>query len=147
MQTLPENLKKLIDLSKEQGWALETPASDEGIDGLNKKIMQLYSHPLPEEYIAFLKIMNGFSDFGMMIYATKDANEMQSDSDIYDILEIIENIAKEPLQRIHLGESGGDLFVYDVKDKIFYVVDHAGNINETHDSFFKLVDGIARNLL
>jgi hypothetical protein len=92
--------------------------------------------------------VNGFNDFGLMIYADVSNYSEASSNSILGFLEANEEYRQRFPQRIAFAEMGDDLLAYDQTSQSFINHDREpGGVNERYASFEEMLDVTAAMLL
>lgn len=82
--------KLLSDIRKVEGKygdTLNTPASNEQIELLKKIVKEKFDHVLPEQYVNFLKTVNGLEFNGFIFYGVDSSLlEVQNNQTVYGLL-------------------------------------------------------------
>jgi hypothetical protein len=61
-------LSEVRKVEEKYGGSLNAPASNEQVEILTKKVKEKFNHTLPEQYINFLRNVNGIEFNGFIIY-------------------------------------------------------------------------------
>lgn len=140
-------LEILIDkvgaLARGWGEELEPPATSLEIDDLVSEVVARYSARLPEEYLAFLRLVNGLEVNGLIIYGTKNSESDSSSSPLglVEMNDVIrDSVRFDPLKVVLIGEDGAGLITYDDSSMKFQYRDRIGlDRVETFESFEQML--------
>jgi len=121
-------IEKIRTSAKQWSETLEPEANDSELDNFTKEVLLKYSISLPEEYINFLKVINGLEFNGLIIYGTKNS-EIDPDGsplDLIEMNEIMKNTLDKQLGVVVIGEDSTGLITYDNNSKQFQYRDRIG---------------------
>jgi hypothetical protein len=115
--------------SAKWGEVLEPCASREEILNVRKRVLEKFDVVLPEEYLDFLRLVNGLEFNGLLIYGTKNSTTDAGASPL-DLVEM-NDIARENVNfnlstLIVVGEDSTGLLTYDPIKKAFQYRDRIG---------------------
>ena len=140
--------KQAIAESENSGSELQEACSKQKIATLKNEAEAILNMQIPEEFIAFLNHMDGYSDFGLMLYASHPVYLEKSDSWIYGLIESNQHYFQFFPVMIVLGECGDELLVYDDKLKRYKNIDRVGgNVNAEYESFWEMIDDVLESLM
>ncbi|MCP5425922.1 MAG: SMI1/KNR4 family protein [Gammaproteobacteria bacterium] len=146
MSELPANFSALLDEARENG--LEPPCPPDRLQELQDRVQQAFTYDLPPGYLKLLSLLNGFNDFGLMIFADTSTYSEASGNSILGFLEANEEYRQQFPQRIAFAQMGDDLLAYDLASESYINQDREpGGINERYTSFEEMLDVTAAMLL
>jgi len=115
MRTIKEIMKLLEE--DQTAWILR-PATQKEINLCQKNLKKIELEPLPQGYIDFLKMHNGFAWNGIEFYGTYRVSILE-DPDGFKLIDIISmndefNDDYELDEKVLLGRADEDYFTYDI---------------------------------
>lgn len=116
---------------KAQSWGekLAPPATASELKEFSDKVLSRYSINLPEDYISFLRIVNGLEFNGLVIYGTKNS-ELDPAASPLDFFEMNESIQKALKARaidvVAIGEDSTGVITYEKRNDQFQYRDRIG---------------------
>ncbi len=134
--------KLLSDIRKVEekyGDSLNTPASNEQIELLKKIVKEKFGHVLPEQYVNFLKTVNGLEFNGFIFYGVDSSLlEVQNNQTAYGYVDTNEIWYENEHQKQYMffGESNisGDCF--DLSNGVYVELDNPlGTLMYTFNDF------------
>jgi len=146
--TFSHLFKQAIKAGEKAGSELQQACDEQKIVKLKSQAATILTMQIPEEYIDFLNQMDGYSDFGLMLYASHPVYLEKSDSWIYGLVETNHHYFQFFPIMLVLGECGDELLVYDDKLGLYKNIDRVGgNINAEFESFWEMIDDVLKNLI
>ena len=143
-------LQKIEVKMKKFGYEPSKPSTNPDIENLKKRIQSELQLSLPIDYENFLMDKNGLTWNGAMFYSSidmpKDWNKWYKTWGLVDANLLLErNLFKE---RLVLGESGIDFYVYDFSLSLYLILDRPSlRVMEKFESFDEFITNILNILL
>lgn len=140
--------KKLLSdirkIEEKYGDSLNTPASNEQIEILTKTVKEKFNNVLPEEYINFLKTVNGL-EFNGFIFHGVDSSliDTQKDETVYGYIDNNEIWYENEHQRQYMffGESNISWYCFDLINKVYVELDNpSGTLMHTFTDFDSMLE-------
>jgi hypothetical protein len=123
------------------------PATDEDISLCNQDLSDCEPNiSLPDGYVQFLKMLNGFAWNGIEFFSTDQVTNTETD---YTLLDIVS--ANEDFQEyyegftymVHLGQANDDVYVYNTKNGRYEIRSIVSRkVMEDFDSFEAMFVGV-----
>jgi hypothetical protein len=127
----------LFDLLREKGAYVAPAATDAELDECNRRLETCDFPRLPEEYVKFLKLANGFAWNGFQFFGATRTKEAITDFVLRDIVSYNDEYSYEEGILI-LGSFDEVYYVYDAEHKDYRSIDRLTKIQE--DAFRDLGD-------
>jgi len=124
-----EKLEEVKKVLNEFNRDFDAPATEKEIQLFTDEVKKKFGFDLPEEYIDFLKVMNGYEFNGFVIYGVDERLlEKKPDEHINGFIELSEILyeVEDPKQYIFIGEDNISLYVYDLVRKKYIIIDNPG---------------------
>ncbi len=122
------------------------PATDEDIAFCNEDLKDMEFPSLPEGYVDFLKMLNGFAWNGIEFYSTDQVTDEETGYILSDIVSANVNFGQQNDDLAHclqLGRSDEDVYVYNTANEHYEVLDRTGrDVMEEYDNFETLFTGV-----
>ena len=146
-------LKQVKKERKEFDEGTNGPARASEIKEFKAEAKERLEVVIPDEYYAFLKVVNGIEYNGCIIYGI-DEESLEDDPE-QEISGFIENnegyrmdIADEDDNYTVIGESDMSWYVYDGDEDKYYILDNGdGDVMEEVESFDALIEAILKESL
>ncbi len=136
-------LEKVATEKLQFGRAMQPPASEAEIEALVLKSRTRLGAELPADYLDFLRRTNGYSWNGLGIFATHEMQIVGStDKFVHDFTEmnLYYRDNSDYKNRLVFGDGNMDVYVYEIADKQYAIVDRVpGNVIERLSSFDELI--------
>ena len=141
-------MKAMIDKIRVEanryGELLEPPATDSELNEFIDKANTVFSTDIPDEYIEFLKIVNGLEFNGLIIYGTKNSETDPNSSplDLFEMNEMFHELDNPIISNlIVVGEDSTGVLTYDKSTKEFQYRDRiALDRIESYSSFREMLE-------
>ena len=136
-------LKKLED---DDGAMIPRPASSKDLALCQKDMAETELPPVPQGYIDFLRGVNGFAWNGIEFYSTDQVTDPETNYTLNDIVsanEAFADYSDDFKDMVLLGRADEDLFVYNIANKKYEVLDFtAHDVMEDFDTFDAMFVGV-----
>ncbi len=136
----------LKQLSKDEGAMIVRPASSKDLAQCQKDMAEIGLPPVPHGYIDFLRDVNGFAWNGIEFFSTDQVTDPESGYTLNDIVTANEDFADygDDLEGfVLLGRADDDLYVYNVANEKYEVLDFTGHdVMEDYDTFDAMFEGV-----
>ena len=146
MKTIDDILNRLTETDMDA--MIVRPATNKDIDRCNKDFTESgLKVTLPDEYVKFLKKLNGFAWNGIELYSTDQVTDPETNFTLNDIVSANEQFLKynEGFEHcFYFGRVDDDLYVYNTtkENKRWEVLDLVGrDVMEEYDTFEELFAG------
>jgi hypothetical protein len=118
-------LTKIINKRKAERTAIQPPITANSTNNLKKEARARLFYDVPEDYIRFLRITNGFNWNSLFIYASETARIDNTNASIIGFVEanLIWQEYEPHKNLITFGDSSLDKFVYNFKASQYQIVD------------------------
>ncbi|GAB3253178.1 YrhA family protein [Chitinimonas naiadis] len=141
LKTVFNRIKKAI---KADDGILEPGATSTEIEAFQKSVKEEFDAVLPEDYLEFLKLVDGVEHNGLIIYGTKSSvsSDEGSELDLVEMNYVHRESEREELETcIVLAEDSSLLFTYNVGTGQFETRDMIGlDVEDTYASFVELLE-------
>jgi hypothetical protein len=144
----------LLDIRKVEekyGDTLNNPASSEQIELLKRTAKEKFNHDLPEQYVNFLKTVNGIDFNGFVFYGVDNTLfEVQNNSKIYGYIDANEIWFENEHQKQYMffGESDISRYCFDILNKTYVEIDNpSGTIMHTYIDFDSMLEKALKDSL
>ena len=117
------------------------PADSKDLTLCQKELAEYKKPAMPQDYVDFLRIANGFAWNGVLFYSTDQVTDPEDGFTLDDIVSANEDFEErtDTDGKLLIGRSDEDLFVYNPQEKIYEVLDFTSlDQMETYDSFESL---------
>lgn len=100
------------------------PADSKDLTLCQKELAEYKMPAIPQEYVDFLRIANGFAWNGIMFYSTDQVTDPKDGFMLDDIVSANEDFEERGYEgKLLIGRSDEDLFTYDPEAKIYEILD------------------------
>ena len=144
-----KHFQEMIQETLQDGYQWERPATEVSIIELQVNSQKKLKTELPIAFCEFLRLMDGYDDFGIVLFGTKQRPGINGGW-VYGVLEFNTEIFCQFPELIVLGKSGDDYLVYDSKASTYKFKNldsTANNLNAEFTTFSDLIDDIIIPLL
>jgi hypothetical protein len=148
---LREQLRQIEKNLEKYGEKLQPPATAKAIEHLRKQAKKRYNADLPEQYIDFLRTVNGLDFNGLTIYSAD--NPMQDDSStesVYGFIESNEVWHENEWQRKYLffGDSDIGWYCINLDTGLYEEQDKpSGTVMKTFKDFVSMLESAVQRRL
>ena len=143
-------LFEIKKIEEKYGDALNKSASNEQIENFEKIVQEKFNYVLPEQYIAFLKTVNGLEFNGFTFYGVDSAlldNEGQSVYGFIDSNEIWHENEHQK-QYIFFGDSNLSWYCSDLLKGVYVELDKpSGTVINTYSDFNAMLEKALKHSL
>lgn len=145
MATIDDVLNHLTKI--DFGAMIVWPATDEDIRLCNEDFAECgFDVSLPDDYTAFLKMLNGFAWNGIEFFSTDQVTDTETNYMLGDIVSSNQDFVErnEGFEHcVFLGRADDDLYVCNTKNGRYEVMDMTGrDVMEEYDSFEAMFVGV-----
>lgn len=144
-------LLKVRKVEEKYGDSLSAPASDEQAEILKKTVKEKFNQTLPEQYVSFLKAVNGLEFNGCIIYGVD--NSFSKDEATQAITGYIETNEiwyenEDQQQYMFFGDSNISWYCLDIKKGIYVELDKpSGTLMHIYEDFNSMIDKALKDSL
>ncbi|MBC2580549.1 YrhA family protein [Clostridium sp. DJ247] len=146
--------KLLSDIRKVEekyGDTLNTPVSNEQIEILKKTVKEKFNHFLPEQYVNFLKTVNGLEFNGFIFYGVDSSLlEVQNNQTVYGYVDTNEIWYENEHQKQYMffGESNISWYCFDLLNEVYAELDNpSGTLMHTYTDFNSMLEKALKDSL
>jgi hypothetical protein len=146
--------KLLSDIKKieeKYGDTLNAPASDQQIEALKKAVNEKFGNELPEQYIRFLKTVNGLEFNGFIFYGVDNwLVKVENNDTVYGYVDTNEIWYENEHQKQYMffGESNISWYCFDLLNHVFVELDNpSGTIINTYEDFNSMLEKALKDSL
>lgn len=146
--------KLLSDIKKieeKYGDSLNAPASDKQIEFFKKTANEMLNHILPDQYINFLKTVNGLEFNGFILYGVDSSLfEVQNNQTIYGYIDTNEIWYENEHQKQYMffGESNISWYCFDLSSGAYVELDNpSGTLMHTYADFDSMLEKALKDSL
>ncbi|WP_428261667.1 YrhA family protein [Haliangium sp.] len=138
-------LEQLREKQEHSGEPLRPPCSPAALLALQERVRTELGVELPEPYAAFLQLTNGLDWNGVSLYASERTKGMTGSGRVGTFEGLVEdNLDRRDVEEFEhllvLGDSGMDLYVYNLKRRVYEVLDSVSLDDfERFDTFDELM--------
>lgn len=138
-------IKEILDfLADEESAGIAPPASEEDLEQCRKILVMKGFPPIPQEYLDFLRICNGFV-YGVHFFGTKPVPDTDPEhTDIRDdLITANEDFAEYYGNMAHcllIGDEFNHKYVYDTKTGLYRAWDTNAGLWDDYESFENMFD-------
>lgn len=129
----------LNKLSDDDGAMIVRPASSKDLAQCQKDMAEIELPPVPQGYIDFLRMVNGFAWNGIEFFSTDQVTDPETNYMLNDIVSANEDFAgyaEDLAGNVLLGRADDDLYVYNTQNQKYEVLDFTGHdVMEEFDTF------------
>ncbi len=130
---------EIKDKREKRGRKLNNPALKEQIDILRKTVKNKFNNDLPDQYISFLKTVNGLEYNGLIFYGVDSSLfEVQSNQRVYGYVDTNEIWYENEHQKQYMffGESNISWYCFDLLNGVYVELDKpSGTLMHTFSDF------------
>ncbi|MBB6716536.1 YrhA family protein [Clostridium gasigenes] len=144
----------LADIRKAEeryGDNLNIPASNEQIEIFKKTVKENFNHVLPNQYINFLKMVNGLEFNGFIFYGVDSSLlNIQSNQTVYGYVDTNEIWYENEHQKRYMffGESNISWYCFDLLDRVYIELDNpSGTLMHTYTNFYCILEKVLKDSL
>lgn len=131
-------------IEEKYGDTINSPASSEQIEILIKAVKEKFGNELPQEYINFLKTVNGIEFNGFIFYGVDSSLlDNQKEQTVYGYIDTNEIWYENQHQKQYMffGESNISWYCFDLVNKIYIELDKpSGTLMNTYDNFYYMLE-------
>lgn len=131
-------------IEEKYGDTINSPASSEQIEILIKAVKEKFGNELPQEYINFLKTVNGIEFNGFIFYGVDSSLlDNQKEETAYGYIDTNEIWYENQHQKQYMffGESNISWYCFDLVNKIYVELDKpSGTLLNTYDNFYYMLE-------
>lgn len=146
-----ELLLSIRKIEEKYGDTLNIPASSEQIEIFEKTVKEKFNHDLPEQYVDFLKTVNGLEFNGFVFYGVDSSLfEVQDNRKVYGYVATNEIWYENEHQKQYMffGESNISWYCFDLLNKIYVELDNpSGTIMHTYTDFNSMLEKALKDSL
>jgi len=132
----------LLEKLEEGNYAMiPRPASNKDISLCIEDLSTLELETLPDDYVRFLRLCNGFAWNGIEFYGSDRVTDIETNFTLMDIVSITDNMVDiyEMYECLFLGQSDEDIFCFNSESQKYEILDRTGlDVMESFDSFEEL---------
>ena len=146
-----EKLELIRERRVKRNRHLNEGCSQEEIDILQQEVNNIFQYDLPEEYVAFLSVINGLEYNGLVIYGIDenliDKKNNQNVTGYIDTNQIwYEN--EEQKKYMFFGDSDMSWYCYNISKKTYVELDKpSGELEQEFDNFADMLESALGNSL
>ena len=146
-----EKLELIRERRAKRNRHLNEGCSQEEIDILQQEVNNIFQYDLPEEYVAFLSVINGLEYNGLVIYGIDenliDKKNNQNVTGYIDTNQIwYEN--EEQKKYMFFGDSDMSWYCYNISKKTYVELDKpSGELEQEFDNFAGMLESALGNSL
>lgn len=144
-------LLEIKNKREKRGRKLNDPALEEQIEILKKTVKEKFNQGLPEEYINFLKIINGLEFNGFIFYGVDSSLlEVQNNQKVYGYVDTNEIWYENEQQKQYMffGESNISWYCFDLQNGVYVELDNpSGTLIHTYSDFYSILEKALRDSL
>jgi len=139
-----QQILEIRNKREKRGKALNSPASNEQIEILIKTAKKEFNHILPEQYINFLKAINGLEFNGFIFYGI-DNNLLEVDTNQRVIGYVDSNEIwydnEDQKQYMFFGDSNISWYCFDLSKEVYVELDKpSGTLMHTYNDFNEMLE-------
>lgn len=131
-------------IEEKYGDTINSPASSQQIEILIKVVKEKFGNELPQEYIKFLKTVNGIEFNGFIFYGVDSSLlDNQKEETVYGYIDTNEIWYENQHQKQYMffGESNISWYCFDLVNKIYVELDKpSGTLMNTYDNFYCMLE-------
>ena len=138
-------------VTEDEGAMIFRPASAEDLKICQKDMAEMEFPPIPQGYADFLSKLNGFAWNGIEFFSTDQVTDPETDYMLNDIVSANEDFAEfnedflDVENYVYLGRSDMDLYVYNVTNGNYEVLDDVGrDVMEDFETFEAMFAGVVK---
>lgn len=135
---------KIKDKREKRGRKLNNPASEEQIEILKKIVKEEFNQVLPEQYVNFLKSINGIEFNGFIFYGVDSSLlDVENNQTVYGYVDTnkiwYEN--EHQKQYMFFGESNISWYCFDLLNGVYVELDNpSGTLMQTYIDFNSMLE-------
>lgn len=135
---------KIKDKREKRGRKLNNPASEEQIEILKKIVKEEFNQVLPEQYVNFLKAINGIEFNGFIFYGVDSSLlDVENNQTVYGYVDTnkiwYEN--EHQKQYMFFGESNISWYCFDLLNGVYVELDNpSGTLMQTYIDFNSMLE-------
>lgn len=137
-------LSEIEKIEQEYGTNLNSPASNEQIDALINAVQEKFEYTLPEQYINFLRIVNGLEFNGFIFYGVDSSfSEGGAKQSIIGYIDTNEICYENEHQRQYMffGDSSIGWYCLDILNRMYVELDKpSGTLMEVFKDFDSMLE-------
>ena len=137
-------IKDILKTTADSDALIIDPADDTKIEKCNRDLLDNGLHPLPEGYVRFLKISDGYAWNGFEFFGTENCTEKSTGYTLSDIVGFNEYIRERKGYSddlLVLGRFDEDIYIYDYLEKRYKAIDRLTSIEaDDFESFEDLLN-------
>jgi hypothetical protein len=139
-----ELLSDIRKIEEKYGDTLNIPASNEQIEILKKIVKEKFNHVLPDQYIDFLKTVNGLEFNGFIFYGVDSSLlDIENNQIIYGYVGTNEIWYENEHQKQYMffGESNISWYCLDLLNGVYVELDNpSGTLMHTYTNFNSMLE-------
>ena len=132
-------LLKIKEKRERRGRTLNNSASEEQIEVLNKTVKKFFNQVLPEQYVNFLKAINGLEFNGFIFYGIDSTLiDVENNQTVYGYVDTNEIWYENEHQKQYMffGESNISWYCFDLLNQVYVELDNpSGTLMQTYTDF------------
>lgn len=144
-------LSDIRKIEEKYGDTLNAPASNEQIEVLKKTVKEKFGNDLPEQYVNFLKTVNGLEFNGFIFYGVDSSLfEVQNNYTVYGYVNTNEIWYENEHQKQYMffGESNISWYCFDLLNGFYVELDNpSGTLMHTYTDFNSMLEKALRDSL
>lgn len=118
-------LSRIMDTVRKDGAAMFPPADDRSLRFVSSMLSSRRMAPIPTHYAAVLKFSDGMSWNGVELFGTSSIERREMGYVLPSLIDV--NLAYDNYEflkgKIILGRAAEELFIYDARQKKYFIVD------------------------
>lgn len=137
-------LSDIIKIEEKYGDTLNAPASDEQLEVLKRTVKEKFGNVLPEQYLNFLKTVNGLEFNGFIFYGVDSSLfEVQNNDTVYGYVDTNEIWYENEHQKQYMffGESNISWYCFDLLNGVYVELDNpSGTQMHIYPDFYSMLE-------